>query len=215
MQPILKDETLELKPTCPLLLSIGNEEEFKNADIRLMVFGQETNNWYDEFHNDIPSIIECYDSFFSNDKCWGYGGQFWNGVGRFIELLQTKYSNKKISLIWNNIVKIGKYAEKGFPPNYIYEIERKYFSVIKEEIEVINPTIVLFLTGPYYDSVITDNFGKLTYSKLSDEFSEREIAKVSLTGTPFAYRTYHPNYLWRNGINKYFDTIINDMTLLK
>lgn len=213
MQPILEDDTLETKPTCPLLLSIGNEEEFKNADIRLIVFGQETNNWYEEFHNEIIHIIGKYDEFYNSGGCWSYGGQFWNGVARFIAMLQEKYPNKKISLIWNNIVKIGKFNDKGFPPDYVYEVEREHFSVIKNELKILQPTVVLFLTGPNYDSVIVDNFGDLAFTKLPTGFSERQIARLSLTGIPFAFRTYHPNYLWRNDINSYFESIIDKINI--
>ena len=64
-----------------------------------MIYGQETNNWYEKFHNDIQEIGDKYDSFFSKGECWSYGGQFWNGAKRFLELLQQKYPDKKISLI--------------------------------------------------------------------------------------------------------------------
>jgi hypothetical protein len=210
MQPILADKTLELKPTCPLLLTIGNEEEFNNAEIRLMVYGQETNSWYNEFHNNQQPIIDNYDSFFNDGECWSYGGQFWNGVSRFISSLQTKYPDKKIKSVWNNIVKIGKYNDKGFPPDYIYEVEREHFSVIKDELEIIKPNIVLFFTGPNYDSIVHDNFGKLEKQALAP-YSERQISKIKLDGVDFAFRTYHPNYLWRNDIDSYFDTIINEI----
>lgn len=62
MQPILQDQTLEIKPTCPLLLSV-NDNDYNSGDIRLMVYGQETNSWYSEFHNGIDPIVECYEEF--------------------------------------------------------------------------------------------------------------------------------------------------------
>ena len=138
--------------------------------------------------------------------------QYWNGVRRFINLLQAKHPNKKIKLVWNNIVKIGKYDDKGFPPDYIYEVEREHFSIIKQELEIIKPNIVLFLTGPNYDSVIQDNFGTIEKQALAP-FSERQISKVKLDNVDLAFRTYHPNYLWRNDIDSYFDTIINEIKL--
>jgi hypothetical protein len=210
MQPILADSTLELKPTCPLLLKIDNEEEFSNAEIRLMVFGQETNSWYNKFHNNQQDIIENYDKFFNEGKCWSYGGQFWNGVSRFISSLQKKYPDNKIKLVWNNVVKIGKYNEKGFPPDYIYEVEREHFSVIKEELEIIKPNIVLFFTGPNYDGIIHDSFGELE-KKAVAPFSERQISKIKIDGINIAFRTYHPNYLWRSKIDNYLDSIINEI----
>ncbi len=208
---ILEDDTLDIKPANPLLLYINKEEDYKTADIKLMVFGQETNSWYDE-RATIKAVRYHYDNFFNGDKCWGYGGQFWNGVSRFLSCLQSKYPDKRIRLIWNNIVKIGKKSEKGFPPDYIYEIERELFHVIPDELQILKPNVVLFLTGPNYDSIIADNFGELKHEALSI-FPERELSEVSLNGVDFAFRTYHPNYLWRNGIDKYFETIIENIKL--
>jgi hypothetical protein len=212
MQDILNDEQLEEKPTNPLLLYI-NEEEYQAADIKIMVYGQETNDWEGLFQSDIEKTLTYYDEFLNQGECWNYGGQFWNGVSRFISLLQEKYPNKKISLVWNNLVKIGKYNEKGFPPDYIYEAERNSFNVAKDELKILQPNIVLFLTGPNYDSVIHDNFGALPFSKLPSSFSERALAKVTMLGIPFAFRTYHPNFLWRNDINAYFNAIIDKINM--
>ena len=209
-EPIHNDERLEIKPANPLLLYIDNEEEYKNADIRVMIFGQETNSWYDERGATIEDVQDLYDDFFNGKNCWTYGGQFWNGVKRFLESLDNKYPNKSTRLIWNNIVKIGKQGKKGFPPDYIYEIERENLHVIPDEIKILKPNLVLFLTGPNYDGIIKDNFGSLIYEALPD-FSERQLARIKLEEVPFAYRTYHPNFLWRNDIDDYFDTIINDI----
>ena len=209
MQSILKNDSLASKPTCPLLLSVNDEEAFKKADIRLMIYGQETNNWYKTFHNDMHEIRGNYDSFFNAGECWSYGGQFWNGIKRFLELLQQKHPNKRISLLWNNLVKIGKLDEKGFPPEYIYQAERETFSVLEEEIKILQPTLILFLTGPNYDGIIASNFNNPDYHAISTEFSGRQISQISLTNVPFVFRTYHPNYLWRHNINSYFQTIID------
>ena len=70
----------------------------------------------------------------------------------------------------------------------------------------------MFFTGPNYDSIVHDNFGKLEKQALAP-FSERQISKIKLDGVDFAFRTYHPNYLWRNDIDSYFDTIINEIKL--
>jgi hypothetical protein len=205
---ILDNDIFEIKPTNPLLLKIADEDSFRDADIRLMIYGQETNSWGEQFNPNINSTIEIYDEFFNSDYCFTYGGQFWNGISRFLSLLQKKYPDKTIRFVWNDIVKIGKYADKGFPPEYIYKVERECFSVIKEELEIIKPNVILFLTGPNYDSVIADNFGNLNYRAI-EPFSGREISEITVDGFPNSFRTYHPNYLWRNDIDFYFETIIN------
>ncbi|WP_288007519.1 hypothetical protein [Thermonema sp.] len=179
---------------------IDKENEWQNADIRVMIFGQETNDWGDfntdidltdgaSIHKHIKPILDYDDKFYNGGECWSYGGQFWNGFSKFRTMFEEKFSNKKIKYIWNNIVKIGKSGEKGFPPGYIiYETERKHFSVIKDELQIIKPNVVLFLTGPNYDGVVTDNFRQLKYTALSP-FSARELSKVRLSET--AQRIYH------------------------
>ncbi len=175
-----------------------------------MFYGQETNSWYENFNPNIKQTLVCYDTFYNSGQCWNYGGQFWNGVSKFWTMLEEKFPNKKIRYIWNNIVKIGKYKEKGFPPDYIYEVEQNHFSIIKDELQIIKPNVVIFFTGPMYDSVIEDSFGKLNYIPLA-AFSERWLSKVELSGVDFAFRTYHPNFLWRNNIDNFFQTIINEI----
>jgi len=209
LQNIWKDESLIKKPTNPLLLKIDDEVDFINSDLKVMIFGQETNGWY-ENSDDINSISNEYSNFYGTGYCYKYGGQFWNGVNRFQTLLQAKFPSKKIRFVWNNIVKTGKSDGRGMPPNYIYEVERNYFSIIKDELKIIKPNIVVFLTGPNYDWVIKDNFGLLNYEPLFP-YSERQLSKVSLESVDFCFRTYHPNYLWRNNINSYFDRIIDEI----
>jgi len=205
---IYDDERLGNKPTNPLLIFIDKEEEYRKADIRILICGQETNGWFENGNGDIGSVMNCYNEFFCGGKCWSYGGQFWNGFSRFRTLFENRYPGKKIRYVWNNIVKIGKAEDKGMPPSYIYEIERNYFSVFKEELEILKPDLVLFLTGPHYDKILTDTFGELRFECLPT-FSERALSKLNLPGSELAFRTYHPNYLWRHNINRFFKAIID------
>jgi len=215
IKSIYIDRNLKVKPANPFLIYIAEEEEFKNADIRVMIYGQETNTWCGKFKTDLEQILNCYDEFYNGGECWAYGKQFFNGFSKFKTMLEDKYSNKnkKIRFVWNNIVKIGMSDGKGFPPDYIYEVERNHFSVIKDELEIIKPNVVLFLTGPNYDSIIEDNFGKLSYTAVPG-FEISCLAKIQLTGVDFAFRTYHPNYLYRRKIiDSVFQTIINKIKL--
>ena len=210
IKPFLDKTANEVVPANPLLLYIHDEDAYQNADIRLMVFGQETNSWYDEKKVTIEGIQNLYKGFFCEGKCWSYGGHFWNGVNRFLLMLQEKFPGKKIELIWNNIVKVGRQGDKGFPSAEIYEIERKFFQVIPGELNILKPDIALFLTGPNYDSIMEDNFGKMMQKKVSS-FQQRELSKLELLGVPYVFRTYHPNYLFRNDINRYFSKIIDQI----
>jgi len=207
MEPILADALFGIKPTCPLLLSVDDEEDFHSADIRIMVYGQETNNWYQQFNSDFEVVLEFYCRFFNQGEWLRTRGQFWRGFSRFLSLLQAKYPEKKVRVLWNNLVKIGKHEAKGFPPGYIYEVEKENFEVTAEELKIIKPNVALFLSGPKYDGILLDKFGHLAKTAI-EPFTERQLARIELQGVDFAFRTYHPNYLWRNNIDRYFECII-------
>jgi hypothetical protein len=203
-----------ISPTNPLLLYVDDEEAWQRAHLRVMIFGQETNDWEHEYHPDktIAHLCNLYDGFFNKGGCWSYGGQFWNGVSRLKNMLVEKFPDKQIQCLWNNIIKIGIADNKGRPPEYIYEQEREYFHVIPEEVNILQPNVLLFFTGPYYDDAVRFNFEEVRYTPLPP-FDERNLAKLSIPGIDFAFRTYHPNYLFRNGINSYFSAIVQAITI--
>src|ERR1019366_5647838 len=75
--------------------------------------------------------------FYSSDYCYSYGGQFWNGVSKFKNMLieKLKPSGKTISVVWNNLIKIGKARvgkeeAKGQPNEAILKWEDNWFGVV-------------------------------------------------------------------------------------
>lgn len=211
LEKIWTDDSQIIKPSNPLLLHFDEEKEkaIAKADFKVMIYGQETNNW-GEFKNDRTYIKDDYLNFFCTGNCFKYGGQFWNGFKRFKELLERKYPEKKIEFIWNNVLKTGRNADKNKPSEIILNLEETYFNVMQGEIEIIKPDIILFLSGPYYDNELCKRLGDISFNTVGD-FSSRQLAKVSFRKN--TYRTYHPNYLWRTGINNYFNAIINDLII--
>jgi hypothetical protein len=208
---LLEIENVEesMKPTNPYLLYIKDEDEWINADFRVMIFGQQTNNWHDSPCKNIEDVLKKYDVFF-NDGSQSYGGQFWNGFYRFKDMLNKKYPDKKTCFLSNNIVKIEKRGKKGHQTSNVRDVEDKYFHVIPDEIRILQPNVLLFVTGPFYDNCVKKNFNGVVYSSI-EPYKERQLAKLSIPDIDFAFRTYHPNYLWRTGINRYFDTIISQI----
>ena len=211
---ILIDEKLSQKPTNPLLIYL-DEKKHLESEIKVMIIGQETNDWNKNFTGNIQETIEIYDEFYNSGYAQNsYGGHFWNGINRFSNLLETKFPNKKISYVWNNVVKIGASGrDQNHPQNYIYHAELKNFKVLEKEIEILNPDIILFISGPTYDSNIASILDGVKFSRLNKNFSDRQIAKLEFKNRKNIFRTYHPNYLWRNDINKYFEAIIESVTI--
>jgi len=203
----IKDANFDTNPTNPLLIRVGNEKKYQEADFRVMIFGQETNDWGNDFQNDIEYIQSIYDEFFTTKRCFSCAGRFWNGIASFLKKLKEKNKNKSIEFIWNNVVKIGKSGGKGMPPEYIYQIEKNHFSILKKEIEILKPNIALFLSGPYRDHILQNQFESIKFENI-ENYKIEQLVTVKLENVKFAFRTYHPNYLWRVGIDSYFDAII-------
>lgn len=255
----LFDNDEEVKPALPLLLEL-NEDEMKEgiflyekADVKVMVFGRENNNWNDRDeeqgrieHNNgtynftlqtsddiLNEIRGKHENLLPGEKeiygicdiyhtyCYEQTGiskaKFTKGVLRFMEQLQEKITPKKVSHVWNNLHKIGCGGEDfgkccGEPTPKIKDIEREHFNVISEEIKILNPDVIIFMTGKNanYDNAIKDKFG------LSDDAFTAigdDIYRIDIPGIKYAARTVHPSE--RGKSSDYFDEhnhiLIEDM----
>jgi hypothetical protein len=201
------------EPTNPLLLYVDNEEEWTNADLRVMVFGQTTNDW-EELGKSVEYLQNVYNGFFNEGECWSYGGAFWNGFARFKRILADKYPGKQIRYLWNDIIKIGLADNTDRPEKNgnIDKAECDFFHVIPDEVKILQPDMLLFLTGPDYADAIRRNFGEATSTAIPP-YTEREVARLAIEQVRFAFRTYHPGYLWRKGIDSYFNAIVQEIKL--
>jgi ABC-type Fe3+-hydroxamate transport system substrate-binding protein len=79
---------------------------------------------------------------------------FTNHFNLIVNLLKEIFGDRSIGIFWSNVVKIGKANDKGLPPDYILDATMKEFNVLQEEIKLINPDIIIFLSGPNYDKYI-------------------------------------------------------------
>ena len=208
------------QPAYPLLIKI-NEEKYKNADLKIMVFGQETNSWeaivsaiqiplQDSCNHVAESVDVFMDNYFNFRNIKEYNSPFWNAFKTIKELS----SDIKCELVWNNIYKIGnRERNKNRPHKLIRELENLHFDVIQEEISILKPDVILFLTGPNYDARVNRVFGITGYQSISNH-ETRKLAKISISVDMLAYRTYHPNYLQLHKLLKeHLKHIIADVRL--
>lgn len=181
--------------THPLLIKAN--EEYENADNKIMFFGQETNEWNGVFEEgiDIDSVTNVYDEFYLQKGYEKYGKPFWN----FVRSLKNIESEKKIGYIWNNVLKIGK-SDVGTPQQGLINYTLDFFNVIPQEIEILKPKVLLFLSGHTYDEHIKKSVGNFTVVPIVG-FTTNElcILKFDDINVDLAIRTYHPGYLQRMG----------------
>jgi hypothetical protein len=105
------------EPTNLLLLDVPST--YLAADYRVMIFGQETNDWCGIFPHDggVNHMLNAYKEFYTGRECYSYGGQFWNGVAKLIDALKAQIQppGGTMAVMWNNLIKIGKANAKGKP----------------------------------------------------------------------------------------------------
>lgn len=194
--------------TAPFLLWI-KEEEWSTADLRIMIVGQETKGWWDK--EGYPKTVDeamnryrisCYENkdgkhIFKKHKTGAFAKQY-NYFEKMIRKEVQKYGDIKTAFLWNNISKFGRANEKAGVSEKTREIERAYFPVVADEFKILEPHIVIFMTGPNRDHDIKFHFPKCNFVKCS-EHEKRKIAKIE--GEAFeAIRLYHPSYF--GGFNK-------------
>ena len=211
---IVEDKNYIIKPTNPLLLKHRDCDSYENAEIRIMIIGQETNGWGGTFEDDIDDITNIYTDFYSGYKFENHTGFFKNHFNNFLRLLKEKYPEKATSCFWNNVIKVGKHNEKNAPPDYILEIEHKYFSVLKEEIDIIKPNVILFFSGNGYDKYILHHFPELIKEDVIG-FKPQDLQSFKIENVNFAFRIDHPTNLHYQGKENYnvvYNKIISEIS---
>jgi len=198
------------EPTNPLLLNVPSA--YCSADYRVMIFGQETNDWWGIFPHDggVDHMLNAYQKFYTEGECYSYGGQFWNGVSRLIDALRAKLepAGKTMAVAWDNLIKIGKANGKGLPNRAILDWEDRWFDVVPLEVNELNPDLVIFFSGPNYDRFIIRAFHDAVFEGINAR-PVRHLARVKSARLPTnSIRTYHPNYSWRHGFYEYLTEIV-------
>jgi hypothetical protein len=212
LDAIVDSNDFNLKPTNPLLLKHCDPSSYENADIKIMIIGQETNDWEGIFYNDMGKIQSVYEDFYTGHY-YAYRGYFRNHFNKFIRLLENKFPNKNLSCFWNNVIKIGCANEKGTPPTYIMDIEQKFFPVLEKEIEIIKPNVILFFSGYTYDQYIIERISDVKTNNLGS-FQFEDLQQFKIKNVDYAFRTSHPQRLHFSGKVKYeaiYDKIISEI----
>lgn len=193
----------------PLLLHIDNVDDFNCADIRVMLFGQDMSqgDWYKYDRND-DILSKCMPSLITFDnksgaisdgirQTRGMGG----GMNLFIDILNSKMPQKQIRYVWNDIVKLGRNLKCNDKRSILTDIESRFFDVIKDEVNIIRPNVIVFFTGPtvFWEQKLQNKFSLTNndYHSLVGWSSIRQASQLSLNAKSFpsveiAFRLPHP-----------------------
>ena len=195
--------------SAPILLKVG--DNWSTATERILIIGQETQGWghdglgyshyYDFIYRDdsIQEMMEFYELFCFAKNSSHRKSPFWRAfrqiAGKSIDEM-TINSN----VLWTNLIR-ADYKRASLLSSS--ENDRNIVldglkGLLLKEINVLQPTKVIFFTGPRYDRVLKIEFPDVTFSKYSDDLSISKLAKIIIDDSLISLRTYHPAYIQRS-----------------
>jgi uracil-DNA glycosylase len=112
----------------------------------------------------------------------------------------------------SNLIKMN-HVKKKRPPKDVEDLICSTFPVLKYEIQMLQPDVVIFFTGPFYDARIQKTFNDAVFEPI-EHFNQRHFARVSQPDLPFhTYRTYHPGFSMRERA-RYFNPVADALKML-
>lgn len=98
-----------------------------------------------------------------------------------------------------------------FPEKFEDKVMYHNNYILREEIKILNPNAVVFVTGPNYDMFIKKTFQDICFEQVKT-FDINEIAILKHKELPNkSIRVYHPGYQNRLGGRKYMVELSNDI----
>ena len=188
----------------PFLLSCW-EDKYLSSKYRLLIFGQETNGWHNEYlysESDIEDSIKCYKDFKLGEN---YGRIFWQYAHKINQMINGL---DDLNFMWNNVNKFGDDG-RGRPHSVVLDKEIEHFNVLSQELRILNPDICIFLSGPYYDEDLRKKLPDLKAEQFKD-YPTNEVARYASKSLPYnSFRTYHPGY--GNRYKKWYNDVLSEI----
>lgn len=217
--------------SAPLLLKIS--DKWEQSSNRILIIGQETGSWkferpgensiknLEDFlrgNDSIAKMVRLYQDFnFSAGSPKNFNSPFWQAFRKIrgcFDVSKSKDFNDT-SALWTNLFKMdldGGSVIKNkniLGKEIVSELSKQLFL---KEIALLQPTAVIFFTGPYLEKHLISYIPDIIFSP-SNNFRSHPVCKLSSSVLPQAsWRTYHPAYLRRRKMN-IVDQIAKELSL--
>mgnify|MGYP007084593368 FL=1 len=181
---------------------------YEKMKYKILIVGQE-NNGYGYETEPKKSMLFTLDfqngRYYDNAPFFSFPYSFCASIN---DCDNEKYS-KKSYLAWVNLKEFSfeTSSKKSLNEKAQNIIDNEY-NILEEEIKIINPDIVLFLTGPNYDYYIKAQLNGVEF-KTVENYGIRQFARVEHKSLPKnSFRIYHPVYLRRRSLeNNYLEKL--------
>lgn len=170
---------------------VAPHDEYWTAPTKLVFVGQETFGWAN--HADVASQMNSYSSFGLGRKY--YASPYW----KVIRKLELQLTGRTFASACLNL---NRFDERKRRPNRSNRIVLEELDdLLLKELLILAPDIVIFFTGPGYDGRILRVLqGRQT--EIGD-YRTRQLCRIECSPLRSkVYRTYHPHYLRRSGLEK-------------
>jgi hypothetical protein len=141
---------------------------------------------------------------------------FWMICSLLHTRLSTDNPDKRVSIVWTNLLKLGRNTirfNRNWPKSEVKAVELSEFNVLREEIAILKPNVVVFLSAPNYDLDLEQRLGELAYTPV-EPYTALQLARIHIPGVGLALRGYHPSY-WsfglRPNLGPYFEAIVSQI----
>lgn len=202
------------RASAPLLVS--PHDGWMKAGFKVLIVGQETHGWgyttgqdepnlstvnnFSEFsasQSGVETMLRGYQTFLHESEYWTRNSAFW----RAFRICGSALGPGQSSILWTNIFKVDvegsivrncSRAERAL----ILESQR---DILRREICLLAPDVVLFFSGPTYDPALEFAFPDVSFHEFHPSTGTRELAFVrSANLAPLCIRSFHPSYLQRS-----------------
>ena len=225
-------ETLQERLSAPLLLKVSNTW-VKNKK-RVLIVGQETLGWnfrkgqhykwpYDPISSfkdfkmiddSINAMVHGYSFFEFAKHHRNYSSPFWRAYRQVRKKIGDEIDGINTSVLWSNLFRMsldGGSVIKNGSLEEISNIRTSSAGLLKAEIKILNPTSIIFFTGPDYNNSLYSEFENSTLIPFkSYDINQTSYVKHEVLPEK-TIRTYHPGYLNRGKwdiVNQIIETII-------
>lgn len=183
----------------PLLLKVG--PAYCNAPHRILVIGQQTDTWYNQVRTrDLPdpvaTLMDIYEEFdLARPHPTRRRSPYWWASHHVSE--QLNGAVPPADFVWSDLVRIDDRRARS---SQQMETELCALGMLRREIEILAPDVVLFFTGPRYEERLRETFPGVGFTQVSPNHPASSLARITHESLPVStFRTYHPGYLQRSG----------------